>query len=158
MRIRRITLNELANIYDRHVGGRSARTMPIAVAINWALTREDLFTVDEHNNICVIEDEQPKRSRRMKYSTIGVMLGRKGPFTFRVPDEDGFAIKHSDLQEDDYVVVETQYGITAGLVVDVHDECLDDGPYNYRWAFQKVDESWCQMVKDQAEAEGIEPA
>jgi hypothetical protein len=50
-----LTLDELANLYDKHTG-KKARIQPIDNVIDWAVSRKDLFYVDKDDNICLRED------------------------------------------------------------------------------------------------------
>lgn len=45
----KVTWDELARIYTEHVKGGRARTKPMEIVYNWALTRPDLFWVDEQD-------------------------------------------------------------------------------------------------------------
>lgn len=47
----KITLNQLADIFDKYNTGRKARTLPIEVVVDWAERRKDLFLIDEDGYI-----------------------------------------------------------------------------------------------------------
>lgn len=54
-----MTLNELADIYDKYHGGnRSARTLPIPLILDWAEKRTDLFWVDEEDYFHLVDDSK----------------------------------------------------------------------------------------------------
>ena len=78
----------------------------------------------------------------MKYGTISVLHGQRGPFTYRVPDDpDICELQHSNLEPGDFVIVKNRFGYSAGEVFEVHDEPQDErDDITYAWAFQAVDE------------------
>lgn len=59
MSAKRITLDELADLYDKHKGGRRARTLPMDDVIDWAVSRKDLFKVSKDGTIMSIIGEPP---------------------------------------------------------------------------------------------------
>jgi hypothetical protein len=86
----------------------------------------------------------------MKYGTIGVIHGQRGPFTYRVPDDPEVCpLQHSKLSTGEFVIVKSRYGYGVGEVFEVHDEPQDDDPsLTYAWAFQKVDEEMWEKVQE----------
>ena len=143
--MRPITYDELASLYDKHHGGRKARTLPMQHVINWATTRYDIFTVDDDGTIYV---DEPSEETNMKYGTIGVMHGGRGPFTYRVSDEDDAKLRHRDIEAGDNVIVKNRYGYAVGEVFEVHPEPEDDDPHvSYAFAFDKIDEQeWDRVM------------
>jgi len=78
----------------------------------------------------------------MKYGTVGILHGNRGPFTYRVPDDPSICpLVHSELQGGEYVIVKNKYGYSVGEVIEVHDEPMDyRDDIDYQWACQLVDE------------------
>ena len=53
---KRLTWNELAEIYDR-VTGKTARIQPMEKITEWAVRNTDMFVVDEDDYICLRENQ-----------------------------------------------------------------------------------------------------
>ncbi len=45
--MKRLTMEDIANVYDKQKGGRRARTLPMDTVMEWAISRSDLFTTDK---------------------------------------------------------------------------------------------------------------
>ena len=52
MKLKPLTWDELANLYDSRVGGRKARTLPMEKVAKWAETQPDIV-IDKDDNICL---------------------------------------------------------------------------------------------------------
>ena len=52
---KKLTWEELADLYDKHTGG-AARTKPMDAVFKWAERRKDLFRVDEEGYIYQVEE------------------------------------------------------------------------------------------------------
>lgn len=50
-----LSWDELAALYDKHHGGRRARTLPMEYIAQWAEGRTDLFKVDEEDCFVLVE-------------------------------------------------------------------------------------------------------
>lgn len=58
-----LTLNKIADEYDKHSRGRKARTLPIETVLNWAEIRTDLFTVRDDYFYRVEEEKNNETSK-----------------------------------------------------------------------------------------------
>lgn len=93
----------------------------------------------------------------MKYGTIGVLHGTRGPFTYRVQEENDNSLRHSEVKVGDFVIVKNRFGYSVGEVLEVHDEPQDErDDIIYAWAFDKVDESAWLSVHEAALEAGLD--
>ncbi len=54
--MKRLTWDDLANLYDKANPGRRARTLPMATVAEWAEKQTDRFQINEDNTICLREE------------------------------------------------------------------------------------------------------
>lgn len=70
-----------------------------------------------------------------EYKTVGLLHGKRGPFTYRIEQE-----LYDQVSEGDFLVCFNAYGYSVGEIIEKHEEPQDDQEgIVYRWAFQKVD-------------------
>ena len=55
--MKKLTWENLADIYDKHHGGRKARTFSMDSVFDWAEKRTDLFTLDSEGYLYEKEGE-----------------------------------------------------------------------------------------------------
>jgi len=56
-----MTMEELADIYDKCNYGRKARTLPMEQVMQWAEQREDLFYFDKDETLQLVGKKQCER-------------------------------------------------------------------------------------------------
>jgi len=89
----------------------------------------------------------------IEYTSISAHYsGEEREYTFLCPIE----LAHS-LHRNDIVVVKAANGLGVVRVLEVHGQSQATGPYNYRWAFQKVDMDHISTLEAAQEEKKIEP-
>jgi len=53
--MKKLTMDDLATIYDKAVGGRKARTLPMETVLKWA-EKQPRFCYDEDDCLCLREE------------------------------------------------------------------------------------------------------
>jgi hypothetical protein len=89
---------------------------------------------------------------KLKYTTIQAhYAGDSRDYTFRIPFELAQGVMVGDI-----LAVKAANGLGLVRVLAVHETPQDNGPYNWKWAFQKIDLDQIDFIERMDSAGEIE--